>query len=291
MDNIERGTEKVIPFLFCAMRGYSKLFFFFIPCFFFFHNIRGQDAVVVPSLLQAMGGEGVSLGVGEASVLNPASASSSNFLFGVSYSNRFLLKDLAAKDVILICPVSNSRAVVSFGQFGNEAFRENHLCFGLAKSLGARISGGILFHYIRLQMAENLGQPTLITLKLGFRYESQGLGSGISIFNPLGQQMKYRNFLHEYPMSVRVGVHKWFGDGVLVLSQLSYDGIKNIRCQIGLQYNVLDRLCFRTGLQTLSPGWSLGLGFFFCKTQADFAFSCHEYLGFSPSVSLYFKQP
>jgi len=273
------------------MRGYSGIqFWFFLACFLPFQLAQGQEAVVVPAAIQAMGAGGASLAEVDALSLNPASASSSDFSVGISYANRFLLKELAAGDAQLIVPVAGSCVFAQFGQFGNRAFRENHVGVGLARKFGNHFSGGIQFHYFQLRMAESERKPGFSTFSLGLNYIDTDYGFGLSVFNPLSQKMTSSDFTREYSFVGRLGAHKAFGDNFLVVSELTYDDVLETTAHLGLQYFVLDRFCIRAGVQTSSPSWSMGLGFLFAKVQTDLAFSHHEYLGFSPSVSLYFRQ-
>ena len=272
------------------MRGNPGIqFCFFLACFLSFQFVKGQEAVVVPASIQAMGGGGASLPEVDVLALNPASASSSGFTVGISYANRFLLKELAAGDALLVFPVSGSRVFAEFGQFGSSAFRENYAGIGLARKFGTHFSGGVQFHYFQLRMAESDRKPGFSTFSLGLNCTSENFGVGLSVFNPLSQQMRSGDFSHEYPCVARFGVHKVFGDDLLVVSEITWDERAEATVHAGLQYFLLERFCMRAGVQTSSPSCSMGLGFLFGHVQADFAFSYHEYLGFSPSVSFYFK--
>ena len=273
------------------MRGYSGIkFWLFLACFFPFEFVNGQDAIVVPASIQAMGGGGASLPAAESISLNPASASAAGFTAGISYGNRFLLYELSAGDAVLVIPVSGSRLFGQIGQFGSNSFHENYLGIGLARKFGEHFSGGIQFHYYQLRMAESDRKPGLLTSSLGLNYTFANYGVGLSVFNPLSQQMTSNNFSREYPMVARLGGHKVFGDDFLVVSQITWGESTETTVHAGLQYFLLDRFCMRAGVQTSSPNWSMGVGFLVGHIQADLAFSYHEYLGFSPSVSLYFKR-
>ncbi|WP_163718432.1 hypothetical protein [Mangrovibacterium lignilyticum] len=274
------------------MYGYlSKQLIFYIFSLLFLVKVNAQEAPMIPASLQALGGSGVSLGGAEPVVLNPSSASLSGFTGGITYSNRFLLEDLSSVSVVMVIPVAKSRFLASVGQFGNDAFRETQLGIGLAKAFGERFSGGIQFYYFNLKMAESVQNPALVTFNIGLQYRHNSYGFGLSFFNPMGLEMNSTDFNRDYPLVIRFGAHKVFQEDFLVLSQLSYDDEQNVTVHFGLQYYVLRQFCIRAGFQTKSPGWSMGLGYLTRRMQSDIAFSYHEYLGFSPSISLYFKRP
>ncbi|WP_372776209.1 hypothetical protein [Mangrovibacterium sp.] len=253
--------------------------------------LQGQQSVVLPASVEAIGSSGASLGWGESFWLNAAASARSGFAIGLNYSNRFLLKDLSSASVYLVMPVNDSRMMASIGQFGNEAFRENQITAGLSKAFGERLSYGLLFHYFRFSMAESSRHPELLTFSLGIQYQQGDYGLGVACFNPLSIKMNVPEVHDDYPFLFRVGAHRVFQDHLLVAGQLSYCDEYGVNVHCGLQYELQQRLYLRAGVQTRNSEWAFGIGYLVGVLQADLAFSYHEYLGFSPIVTLCFKQP
>ena len=285
---MKRVDCKVNPFL-MNDQFYTTLtaLAFYLLCL---SPVSGQQAVVLPASLQAMGSGGVSLRWPEVVLLNPASGTSAGFSAGINYANHFLLNDLSAASAYSIFPVAGSRGLLNFSRFGNIAYRENQFSLGLAKQLDRCFSGGVQFHYLNLVMAENENHPALLTFSLGAQYYTARFGMGVSCFNPLGQSLRSGDFRKPCPAHVCLGVHRIFQETLTATGQLSYNESEKLNTHWGLSYQVGQRFFLRAGLQTDQPEWSFGMGWSMDRLQADLAFSYHEFLGFSPSFSLYLRK-
>lgn len=258
---------------------------------FFVTNTFSQDAFVIPASIKAIGSAGVSLQVKDAYLLNPAAISGSNFSVGINYSNRYLLKDLSAASVYAIVPISSSRLIASYSQFGNSSYQENLAELGLAKAFSDNFSMGLLLHYLSFRMAESDLRPGMLTFTYGIQYRINNFGFGISAFNPYSLSVSSTDFHRKYPYDFRVGVHQAFQNKLVVSSQINYHEQYRFCTNWGIQYDLMERLILRAGVQTGQPEWCFGFGFLFGQYHADFAFSHHQYLGFSPSFTLYFQKP
>ncbi len=254
-------------------------------------NGVSQTAFVIPASAQALGNSGVSLSSSEAFNLNPASVSGTGLCFGVNYINRFLLKDLSTVSGFCVLPIASSRLIASYGQFGNNSYQESLAELGLAKGFGDRISLGLLFDYIAIHMVESETKPDMLTFTLGIQYRTESFGFGASVFNPYSFSIKSTDFYNRYPYWYRLGWHKQFQDKFLFTSQISFHEEYNWFTHWGLQYTLLKQVVLRAGVQTGQPEWSFGVGFFVGAAHIDLAFSHHQYLGFSPAFTLYFRQP
>lgn len=263
-----------------------------LVCILLFHwNAFSQNAFVVPASLQALGNSGVSFLRGEAYQLNPAAASQSSLLVGLNYSNRYLLKDFSAASVFFITPISTSRLIASYGQFGNEFYQENLTELGLAKTFGQKLSFGLLFHYFSFRMAESDTRPNLLTFSMGLQCQVKSFGFGLSAFNPYSLSISSTDFHQQYPYCIRLGAHQTFQNKLLVSSQISYHEEFEFNTHWGIQYKLLKQFQLRAGFQSGQPEWCFGFGFLWGNIHTDLAFSHHQYLGFSPSFTLYYQHP
>jgi hypothetical protein len=262
-----------------------------IGIFLFSRNAFSQNVFVVPASLQALGNSGVSFLRAEAYPLNPAASSRSSFTFGINYSNRFLLKDLSTASFFTVVPIAGSRLMASYGQFGNDSYQENLAELGLSKAFGEKISLGLLFHYVSFRIAGNDTKPDMLTFTLGLQCQFKNFGWGVSAFNPYSFSVKSTGFHQAYPYCFRLGAHQTFQDKLKLFAQASYQEEFDFCTHWGIQYDLLKQLRLRAGLQTGQTEWSLGFGFLFGRIHTDLAFAHHQYLGFSPSFTLYFQQP
>jgi len=242
-----------------------------------------------PASVQALGNSGVSMDFPETFSINPAASSSPVFFAGVTYSDRYLLKDLSSRSAFFSVPVIGSNLLLSLGQFGNQSYQENQISFGLARSFGDHLSVGMLFHYVSLKMEEAVSRPNQVSFSLGFQYKSDDYGVGLSVFNPLSQSLSAKDFHRSYPFIYRFGLHKYFHTDLLVAGQLSFHEEYNFVTHWGIQYRLLNCWFLRAGLQTKLTEMSFGFGYVLHRIHADLTFSHHEYLGFSPALTIYYR--
>ncbi|PTN07225.1 hypothetical protein [Mangrovibacterium marinum] len=265
----------------------SCLLVFSLVCW----SATAQNTFVVPAAMQALGNSGVSFDRADGYVLNPAAAAHSSLTAGATYSNRYLLKDLSAGSVFAILPIAGSRLLGSYGQYGNDSYQENLVQLGLSKTLGEKLSAGLLFHYLSFRMAESDSRPAMFTFSAGVQYQLNNGGLGASVFNLYSFSGSSGDYQADYPCCVRLGGHQLWQNKLLFAAQLSYHEEYGLCSHWGLGYNLLKQLVLRAGLQTGQPEWSFGLGFLFGRINADLSFSHHQYLGFSPSFTFYFQRP
>lgn len=253
--------------------------------------VSAQEAVFLPASVQSLGNNGASLPYAEAFEFNPASITSTKGVAGIAYSNQFLLSELTSSTAFAVFPVFRSSLQLAFSQFGYSSYRENQLSMGLGKKLGKHFSAGVRMQYFRLAMAENDRYPSLTTFSLGIQYQQQNVGFGLSVFNPLNQAMKELGFQKEYPVLVRIGANRLFNRKLLFVSALSIESGEKLNSHWGIECRFSKRFCARAGLETASATWSLGTGWEFGALHADLAFAYHQYLGSSPSVTIYLVRP
>ncbi len=129
--------------------------------------------------------------------------------------------------------------------------------------------------------------PGSVYFSAGVQYYHVNYGFGISVVNPYAINIGNSDFKYDEEFQIRLGAHKLFEQVLLASCQLSW-GDDKLDSHWGLQYCLAKKLFLRTGIETKKSEWSFGLGYLIGKVQTDVAFVYHEYLGFSPSVSIQF---
>ncbi|MFV0375856.1 MAG: hypothetical protein ACK5JD_00980 [Mangrovibacterium sp.] len=272
------------------MRGNIRKFGLLSFLLAVFLSLAAQDAVFIPASVQAMGNTVVSLPLSSGFELNPAAAGAAPFELGMAYSSRFMLKELSEASAYAIAPLLGSTLQFGFSRFGETAYRETQFSFGVAKTLGKYFSGGLRMQYFTLAMAENDQRPGLLTFSLGVQYNRRLWGIGASVFNPLEQSMHKANFEKQYPSVYRLGLHRLFNNILVFSSALSLQSGEKLNSHWGIECRFPGRFVARAGLETSNSTWSLGVGWVFATVHADLSYRYHQYLGSSPSVTLYFRK-
>lgn len=258
-------------------------------CLFPIKTAIAQLSVLRSAAIEGVASSAVSLRIAEAFSFNPASSSQSNLAVGLNYSNRFLLADLNVASAFAVVNVNNSRLQGAFTQWGNRSYNEKRFTVGISKLLSAHLSAGINFHYSTLRMAELEQNPGFLSFLFGLQYHGAGYGVGFSVDNPYSIALGNSEQPFSEDVVWRLGAHKCFEQKLTASCQLSWidDWFDS---QWGIEYAVAEKFFLRTGLETKRTEWSLGLGYLVGQIQTDLAFTYHEYLGFSPTVTLQLKR-
>jgi hypothetical protein len=208
---------------------------------------------------------------------------------GVSYENRFLLKELQSQGVVFVHPLK--MGVISFGAqlYGFELYRTIRAGVGYSMLLSENFSVGVQLNYLGLQLREQYGSVHTATAELGLLYTiSEKWRMGCSVFN-LG-----RTSLSDY-QNERLGTTMRLGTSYNLSSKvlLSLEAEKNInyplRGKIGMEYQPINQFFIRGGLGTAPFEGSFGFGYKFKPLQLDLGSSYHQILGWSPHFSITFN--
>ena len=103
---------------------------------------------------------------------NPAGISSYNDLhIGISYENRFLLKELGYKDIGVVFPLNIGAIGISVSQFGYGHYNENLIGLAFARDFGPQLKIGLKLDYIYLKFSGDYDGFSSSTFELGIQYE------------------------------------------------------------------------------------------------------------------------
>jgi hypothetical protein len=278
-------SKSTINCLFLFMLRILALLLILNPCFVF-----GQ-----PNL--PMGGRANSMSNAMVAVLDPwafhhnpgALAFQKTIAIGVSYENRFLLKELQSQGVVYVQPLK--KGVLSLGAqlYGFELYRTTRAGVGYSLLLAENFSVGVQLNYLGLQLREQYGSAHAATAELGLLYTiSEKWRMGCSVFN-LGRT-KFSDYQNErFGTTMRLGTSYNLSSKVL----LSLEAEKNInyplRAKMGMEYQPINQFFIRGGLSTAPFEGSFGFGYKFKPLQLDLGSSFHQVLGWSPHFSITFN--
>ncbi len=221
---------------------------------------------------------------------NPAGFSSyKNISIGLSYENRFLLKELGYKNIGLLLPIKNSVIGISTSQFGYEHYNENVIGFALARNFGPHLKIGLKLDYIFLKFSgdyENISTPTF---ELGLQYEiNENLNLGVYLFNPINVKTKSIND-SKIPIIMRFGFSYFIKDDFMITNEIEENYEENFSYRFGLEYELNDNLFIRSGFQFKPELFTFGIGYNYKWCKIDVAGEMNQDLGASINCSLIFK--
>jgi hypothetical protein len=233
-----------------------------------------------------MGNTGVAFNDIQSILNNQAGlASLTSFSLIIAAEQRFAVSELQSLAAGVAFPVSNGAFGLSLQHFGVALYNEQRIGLTYARSLSDNFAIGaqLIAHNTSI---EEYGSKWTPALELGFLYKVTAyLYVGVHIFNPARIEMIKGEYL---PTVLRLGFSYRPSENVLFAAEVSKDIDYPVQVRVGLEYQLVKPLFFRVGIQTAPEKWSFGIGYQF-ENQAlkiDFSAAHHQFLGFSPAISL-----
>ena len=205
---------------------------------------------------------------------------------GISYENRFLLKELQNQSLAVAIPLKYG--VLSFGgnTFGYKNFRTFKSGLGYSMLLTKELAMGVQLNHQLVRLSDAYGTNQTVTGEFGFSYVLNADWSiGLSVFN-VGRNIIVFDPEDRYSTSMRLGTKYQVSERTLLLAELEKDVEHPLRSKIGIEYMPAESIAFRAGFATQPIELSFGLGWIISSKYAlDFGTQFHQILGWSPHIS------
>lgn len=262
-----------------------------IMVFFLSIDINAWD------LNQAIGGKTNALGKCSAALSdfwtlhnNPAGfASFQDISFGISYGNRFLLKELSYKDAGLLIPLNYGTIGISISQFGYEHYSENLFGLGISRNFGTKLSIGMKLYYLCIRFSNDYPSLTAPTFDLGMQYHvNESLCIGAYIFNPINIKTESLN-KDKIPIIMRLGFSYHLVDDVMICGEIEENFDDDFSFRFGIEYEIYKNIYARSGFQLSPEIFTFGIGYNYKWFMVDVAAQMNLDLGSSLNCSMTFK--
>ena len=211
------------------------------------------------------------------------------FAVGISYENRFLLKELQTQGLVSIQPIKVG--VLSFGtQFsGLDIFRTSKLGMGYSLKLSDYLFVGVQLNYQTFRFLSNYGKQSCVTAETGIYMKlSKDWRIGVSIFN-LGRTFLSRSLDERVSTVMRLGSKYSFSSHLFVLMEAEKNINYPLRLKTGIEYQPNEKFMIRGGVATKPIEITFGLGYKFSCFQLDLGSAYYQLIGWSPHCSLTYK--
>lgn len=209
---------------------------------------------------------------------------------GVSYENRFLLRELQSQGLVYVQPLKKM-GVISIGAqtYGFELYRTNRVGAGYSLQLSEKFFAGVQLNYQGIRLSENYGSKNTVTAELGILGKiTDNWRIGMSVFN-LGRAKLAVYEDDRFTTLMRLGTSYSFSDKVIVAAEAEKNIDFPMRFKAGLDYQAVQNLYFRAGFATQPVEISFGFGYKFGVIQLDLGSAYHQQLGWSPHFSLTYQ--
>jgi hypothetical protein len=218
---------------------------------------------------------------------NPAGLGGySQFSMATSAEQRFLMKELGYYAVTASIP-SGKGSLGFFTMFsGYQAFIDQKLSLGYGRRFGEYVLSGISLVYI-FQKAGGESTPLhQVSYELGTIINlSKKVKLAFATFNPFQLYYKSKTYA-TLPSVFKLGLSVEYSASLFIYSECEKDLDLSPILKIGLEYIFRNIFFVRGGIRIFPASYSFGAGLRHNRVLFEFSTAYHQYLGFSPQVSL-----
>jgi hypothetical protein len=208
---------------------------------------------------------------------------------GIFYESKFMLDEFSVKAATIVIPVKSIVTGLSFYQFGQNDYKEYKIGFSVSKQLSEKLNAALQFDYFASRLPENEQTFRFVTFEAGASYQAtQQICFGLHIFNPVKSGFDFPSGKQEFPITLKIGGHYQFEDYVMLCLETEKSTDEDFMIKSGIEFMPLTNLALRLGVSGEPIQLSGGLGYLYKNIRSDIAFCYHQYLGFTPSVSIQF---
>lgn len=221
---------------------------------------------------------------------NPgAMASVKELAVGISYENRFGLKELQTQCLALAIPMKVGVISVGGHHYGYREFRSYKAGLGYSMQLAENISAGVQLNYQGIALNSNYGSKSTLTAEAGvYAKITDKWRVGMSVFN-IGRAKLDDYADDRFSTQIRLGTSYKFSEKVLVAIEADKDVENPVRFRMGIDYELLHHFFLRGGFATSRMEGAFGFGYNFGVIQIDIGTAYDQLLGWSPNFSLTYQ--
>lgn len=206
----------------------------------------------------------------------------------IAGEQRFAVSELQSAAAGAALPTSGGTFGLSLHYFGFDLYNEQRIGLSYARLLLENLAIGAQFvvHNTRI---EEYGSKWAPAVELGLLYQiTDGFSVGAHVFNPARVEVVEGEFL---PTVLRLGFSYQSSNKTTFSAELNKDIDYPVQLRAGVEYQLVRVVFVRAGIQTAPEKWSFGVGYWLEKQNLAFDLSAahHQFLGFTPGVSLIFK--
>jgi hypothetical protein len=209
---------------------------------------------------------------------------------GAFVERRFLLQQLNYATVGFATPFKHNKHFAGFdvSGFGFGGYSESRVGLTYATTLFERLSLGAKVNYVRVSI-DNYGAKSALYANVGLNcILSKHISVGFRIFNANRAELQ-REQDEKIPTTLDAGLAYRVSDKVLIVADIEKQVNFPVSFRGGVEYAPAKFLTVRAGASTQPVTVSAGLGVNVKGLNIDFSNTLHQYLGYTPCLSLNWK--
>jgi hypothetical protein len=232
---------------------------------------------------------GISAGLEDvwAAANNPAGlARYDHVSLATSLEQRYLMKELGYYGIAASVPAGNG-CLGLFTQFsGYQSFIEQKVSLAYGRLFGEHLLAGINLVYVYQKAGTETQSVHLVSYGLGTTIIlSKKLSLAVSAFNPFQLYYRSENYA-SLPSFFKLGLTYQYSASLIIYSECDKDLELPLEFKLGTEYIFRGIFFIRCGISLFPVSWSFGAAVRHQRYLFEFSTRYHQYLGFTPSVSL-----
>jgi hypothetical protein len=255
--------------------------------------------VLIPVLkssgqVTAVGARSVSL-AGVASVFedawatgnNPAGlAGYSHISFGTNLEQRYLLPELGHYSVAASFPAFKGcfGALAMFSGYSSFVDQKISLAYGMP--FGGQFMAGVSIVYVFQKAGDESAPIHQVSYKIGTLLKLSGKADlAFTAFNPFQLYFKSKDYA-TLPSVFNLGLLYRYSSSLNLVAEAEKDLLYPLCLKVGSEYIFRDIFFIRGGIRIFPFSWSFGAAYRYHHYLLEIASSYHQYLGFSPVITI-----
>lgn len=195
----------------------------------------------------------------------------------VGYDHRFNLNELTTLSAGAVMHTKDFQYGLSISSYGSEHFNQSNIGLGIANQLGIA-SLGLKVNYFQTNI-EGFGRAAAPVIEFGGVAElGPNLFFGAHIYNLTNAKVG-GNSEDRIPTVVKSGISYRPTEKLMVNLEAEKDILLDPIIKLGIEYNLMDRLWLRSGVNTYPSNLFFGIGFRPRNFVIDYAMTQSQYLG------------
>ncbi len=208
-----------------------------------------------------------------------------SFSFGFNYENRFSIKELGTRTAAITIPAGRVSLGAIYSHFGYSEFRRQMTGLACGIPLSDIITAGIQIDYFSERTTGEYNNNQILTCEAGIIISaSENLKVGMHIFNPVPNSLRKSDM----PTGLRVGAGVNLNKDLFAGIETEMSTGHKLVIRTGFEYEAAKKFLVRGGFSTENNSFCFGMGYRAGPAMIDLAFSTHEKLGVTSSVSIIF---
>lgn len=195
----------------------------------------------------------------------------------VGYDHRFNLNELTTLSAGAVIHTEGFQYGLSISSYGGEHFNQSNIGLGIANQLGIA-SLGLKVNYFQTNI-EGFGRAAAPVIEFGGVAElGPNLFFGAHMYNLTNAKVG-GNSEDRIPTVVKSGISYRPTEKLMVNVEAEKDILLDAVIKLGIEYNLMDRLWLRSGVNTYPSNLFFGIGFRPRNFVIDYAMTQSQYLG------------